>query len=172
MSESVSDIRRVAIDLSAEHIPELMGVLGGFVASHNLRIEFGSPEPMNKQETLYNPELVDWLVDPASGVEVAVVTKHSLKAFERKLVAENPSKHPTPVKAERIFNATTRLAMQQDRVVLPFAVMADNTMVGLRADSLQRFAEGLATESIDIINLGVKAGEFLLDVCKELTVSK
>lgn len=169
MNVGESNQKRVSIDVAAEHVPELLETLGSFIASHNLRIEFGQSQAKEAEAVRYNPDKVEWFTD-AFGRRVPLVTKHGLKKFERQMASSETETYKYTGRAERVFNGARRNVTYGDGIVLPYVLVEGNNVRGFLADRLLELAEQLHDDTIDIPNNGVKSGEFLIDFCQDLVL--
>jgi len=171
MSDS---LRRVTIEISPEHMLDLMAHIGPFVAKHNLSIQFADSTPTDAVEVAlrYNPNRVSWFTEGGTAEKTAVVTKSCLFEFERECIALENDTAKSLGRTERIFNATLRNIKYGDGVSRPYLHIEDQQMQGFLAAELPLFAERVLNGDLDITNLGEKSGEFLVAYCKDLIVTE
>lgn len=164
--------RRVMLDVEVDKLPELLELLGGFIAEHSLTITVvDTTDPVEDQalapeETLWhNPDLAMDARD-AEGNTVPVVSAGILKSFSRTMYDGKTGP------GTRLANGLMGwLAFANQPVIESFMLMAEPksqndsrpNVIGIRVDRIQSLNTAVQNETISLANVGEKSIH-LLDV--------
>ncbi|HSX53203.1 MAG TPA: hypothetical protein VLF90_02450 [Patescibacteria group bacterium] len=170
-SEKDPQFRRVTFDYPRERDTEFFAAMNGFLAAHNLTLEYIAPEQpisairltaLNVEVRQFNPDLVEFVTDTRTGRVMALVTRTTLHAFENRA--------RTGAIAERIANGFSD-AFNLTSNLRPYVyVNEDGEIVGLRAELLPDLLQQIEAKRVDIGGVGDKCIDGLDLYCGELYV--
>jgi hypothetical protein len=159
-------LRRVAMDLPGQHVPELMSVLGEFAARNGLydfRLQITdipsgvSEEPSQVvDKSRFDAEKVVWLYDSDTDSEVAVTTEvHLREAAQKKFGSTRVGQ----ALSARLFGPPEFAP----RALWPFLLIdhTNGSVIGLRTESVPSLLAAMRAQAIILKNQGPKAIELL-----------
>lgn len=162
--------RRVIMDVSAEHLPGLMQVLGDFATTAGLNLQIGpSPEGTDapslslEQPVQYNPALVTWMQRGDGDQNVPVITVGHLTHF-----AED--RYSARSTGARLAHLLTSPSKPEPEVIRPYQFTRGEQVMGLRADRFGELVGAIKDRSIRIDGIAGRLLAIMVRYDEELLI--